>query len=274
MQNYSFLMSVYKKEKVEYLKLSIDSMLEQTIMPEQIVIVEDGELTESLSALLDEYKNKYSDVFTLVKYKENKGLGKALDIGMNYCRNDLIARMDSDDISLKNRCERQLKLFEDDNTLSIVSGNIAEFKENVENIVSIRTVPEYQDKIKKRMRTRSAFNHPAVMYKKSEVQRCGGYGDLKRKQDHDLFSRMMNNGCKAYNIQDIILYFRADDNNHKRRKSWINCKSYIIAQWNIFKRHECNIGELIYVVMAQCFFKIAPLKLIEIVTHKFLRKEI
>lgn len=274
MQRYSFLMSVYMKEKAAYLKLSIDSMLGQTIMPDQIVIVEDGELPKQLSDMLDEYYDKYPGIFTLVKYKENKGLGKALDIGMNYCRNNLVARMDSDDISLKNRCERQLKLFENDNSLSIVSGNIAEFKENIENIVSIRTVPEYQDKIKKRMRTRSAFNHPAVMYKKTEVLRCGGYGNLKRKQDHDLFSRMMNNGCRAYNIQDVILYFRADDNNHKRRKSWINCKSYIIAQWNIYKRRECNIWELIYVVLAQCFFKIAPLKIIEIVTHKFLRKEI
>lgn len=273
MDRYSVLMSVYIKENSKYFDISIKSMVEQTIKPEQIVIVEDGELTEELYNVVEKYRKRYPEMFTVVSYKVNKGLGKALDIGLKNCRNDLVARMDSDDISVKDRCERELMLFENDKDLSIVSGNVAEFVDEVDNIISIRNVPEYQEKIKKRMRTRSAFNHPAVMYRKSEVERCGGYGKLKRKQDHDLFSRMMNRGCKAYNIQDIILYFRADENNLKRRKSWVNCKSYIIAQWNIFKRHECNCWELLYVICAQLFFRIAPTRTIAFVTRKFLRRE-
>ena len=133
---------------------------------------------------------------------------------------------------------------------------------------------EKQSEIKKQMRTRSAFNHPAVMYKKSAVVRCGGYGVLKRKQDHDLFSRMMNMGCKAYNIQEVLLLFRADNNNTKRRKSLENCKSYVIAQWNILKRGHCSIGDFVYVVFAQMFFLLAPIKMINYISRKYLRKEI
>lgn len=271
MQNYSVLMSVYYKEKAEYLELAIESMLNQTVPPEQFVIVEDGVLTDELNQQIDRYKNSYPLIFTIVKLKDNKGLGVALDEGIKYCRNELIARMDSDDISKPNRCEQQLNLFCNNLKLSIVSGNIDEFIDNPHNIVATRGVPEKQNDIKKQMRTRSAFNHPAVMYKKSEVIRCGGYGKLKRKQDHDLFSRMVNMGCGAYNIQDSILLFRANRDSIKRKKSLDNCKSYVLAQWNILKRGHCTVGDFVYVTCAQIFIAIAPIPIIDYLTKKYLR---
>ena len=274
MPDYSVLMSVYHKEKPEYLIEAIESMLKQTIPPEQFVIVEDGPLTDELNDVIDKYKNEQKELFTIIKLKENKGLGVALDKGINACRNELIARMDSDDISIKSRCERQLELFEKDSELAIISGNINEFIDSPSNVISMRSVPEKQNDIKRQMRTRSAFNHPAVMYKKTEVIRCGGYGKLKRKQDHDLFSRMINMGCKAYNIQDVILLFRADKNNLKRRKSYVNCKSYVVAQWNILRRGHCSIVDFIYVVLAQMFFYVAPIGIIDFVTKKYLRQKL
>ena len=266
-------MSVYYKEKAEYLIDAIESMLNQTVPPEQFVIVEDGPLTNELSEVINKYKKGRETLFTIVNLTENQGLGVALDEGIKVCRNELIARMDSDDISVHNRCEKQLELFQKEPELDIVSGNINEFIDDISNVVSSRCVPEKQNEIKKQMRTRSAFNHPAVMYKKSEVVRCGGYGVLKRKQDHDLFSRMINMGCKSYNIQDTLLLFRADNNNTKRRKSLENCKSYVIAQWNILKRGHCSIGDFSYVVAAQFFFFIAPTSLVDFVTKKYLRQK-
>lgn len=267
-------MSVYYKEKAEYLIDAIESMLNQTVPPEQFVIVEDGPLTSELSNVINKYKKEKESLFTIIRLIENSGLGIALDEGIKVCRNELIARMDSDDISIANRCEKQLELFQKDSELDIVSGNINEFLDDIGNVVSSRCVPEKQSEIKKQMRTRSAFNHPAVMYKKSAVVRCGGYGVLKRKQDHDLFSRMMNMGCKAYNIQDIVLLFRANRNNIKRRKSLENCKSYVIAQWNILKRGHCSIVDFVYVVLAQVFFYVAPYKMIDYVTKKYLREKL
>ena len=270
-EKYSFLMSVYDKESPENLYKSIESMLCQSIMPDQIVIVEDGVINSKLQEIIYFFSKK-EDIFTIVKLEKNVGLGKALDIGLTYCRNDLVARMDSDDISVSDRCEKQLSIFRDSQDMSIISGNVNEFIGNPENIVSSRIVPEKQEDIVKRMRTRSAFNHPAVMYRKSEVLRCGGYGTLKRKQDHDLFSRMMNSGCKAYNIQDPILLFRADDNNLMRRKSWINCSSYIIAQWHILCRGHCFLRDFIFVLLAQLFFFLAPTQSVRYISDKYLRK--
>ena len=272
--NYSVLMSVYDKEKPEYLRQAIDSILDQTYKTDQFVIVEDGRLNDALYKVLDHYTTEYPELICRLPLEHNYGLGIALDRGLEICRNNLVARMDSDDISVKDRCEKQMKLFSDNPSLSIVSGCIAEFVDDVSNVVSIRNVPERHEAIRRQMRTRSAFNHPAVMYKKSEVILSGGYGKLKRKQDHDLFSRMMNNGCRAYNIQDVILYFRADKENLRRRKSWTNCNSYMKAQWNMFRRHECSLKDLLYVDFAQLFFFIAPCSLVEMVTRNHLRDQI
>lgn len=270
-EKYSFLMSVYNKETPENLRASIESMLFQTVLPDQIVIVEDGIINDKLKEVVDDFVQK-NNIFTIVQLDKNYGLGKALDIGINYCRNDLVARMDSDDISLAERCEKQLAIFRDMPDMSIISGNIDEFIGSPKNIVSSRIVPEKQEDIVKRMRTRSAFNHPAVMYRKSEVLRCGGYGKLKRKQDHDLFSRMMNSGCNAYNIQEPILLFRADGNNLRRRKSWVNCSSYIIAQWHILCRGHCFVRDFIFVLAAQMFFLFAPNSIVKYISDNLLRK--
>lgn len=147
--NYSVLMSVYYKENPQYLKQAIDSMLNQTLKPEQFVIVEDGKLNDFLHKMVMLYKEKYSDLFTVIELKVNVGLGMALDIGLQHCRNELVARMDSDDISLPERCEKQVKLFESDENLVIVGSNIDEFWDNPTEIKCSRVVPSEHDKLLK-----------------------------------------------------------------------------------------------------------------------------
>lgn len=269
---YSVLMSVYYKEKPEYLKLSIDSMLSQSLIPDQIVIVKDGILTKELDSVIDEYAATNENVFTIVSLQENIGLGKALDEGLKYCRNDLVARMDSDDISLPNRCELQVQSYVDDPELSIIGTMIDEFYDNPNNIASSRTVPVNHKDIARFIKRRSPFNHPSVMFKKSDVIRCGGYGNLRRKQDLDLFSRMINNGCKSANINESLLLFRSNEDNFKRRKSWSYCKSYIDVEYAIWKRGHCSIIDLIFVVFGQMTMYFSPMWLLKWLSNTFLRK--
>lgn len=271
--NYSVLMSVYCKEKSEYLKTAIESMLTQTVPPEQFVLVEDGRLTDELNKVIDGYEVAQPKLFTVLRNKSNKGLGLALDEGMRICRNELVARMDSDDISMPDRCEKELQVFAQYPNLDIISGAINEFQGDKSNVVSVRRVPEHQEAIKKQMRRRSAFNHPAVMYKKSSVTRCGGYGGSARKEDHDLFSRMMNMGCQAYNIQEPILWYRVGNDNIKRRKSWKNVSSYIQIMWINLKRGYCSVGDFLFVTAAQIFYFIAPVWMIDKLLKIFYREE-
>lgn len=269
---YSVLMSVYKKERPEYLKEAIKSMLCQTIKPEQFVIVLDGTLNDDLQNVIDDYKAENMQLFTIVPLKENVGLGRALDIGLKKCRNELVARMDSDDISLPKRCEKELQLFERDPELVIVGTNIDEFWDDPSDIKCSRVVPSEPEEIKKRIGRIQPFNHPTVMYKKSEVIRCGGYGKMRRKQDRDLFSRMINMGCKARNINESLLLFRSNADNYKRRKSWSYCKSTIDVTYTIWKRGHCSFGDLAYVIIGQMVLFAAPMPVMKLISDNVLRK--
>lgn len=270
---YSVLMSVYYKEKPEYLRASLNSMLTQTLFPDQIVLVKDGKLTEQLNNLIKEYVDDNEDLFTVVELEENIGLGKALDHGLKYCRNELVARMDTDDISLPTRCEIQIKEFNEKPDLSLNGTMIDEFYDTPDNIVSSRIVPTEHEEIKKFIRRRSPFNHPTVMFKKSEVIRCGGYGLLRRKQDLDLFSRMINNGCKSSNINQSLLLFRSNKDNFKRRKSWSYCKSYIDVSFAIWRRGHCSIGDFMFVSIGQIVMFVAPMWLLKYLSNNYLRKK-
>ena len=266
-QKYSVLMSLYKKEKPEYLRLAIDSMINQTVPPDEIVIVEDGPLTDELYAVLDEYPMLHR-----VKNETNLGLGLALNVGLKKCRNELVARMDTDDCSKPERCEKQLLRFSEKPYLAIVGSHIDEFVGDVSNVISQRVVPTTTKEIYDYAKRRSAFNHPAVMYSKTAVLDAGGYADLKRNQDVDLFGRMQFLGYKAENIDEALLWFRSSDELAKRRKSWQNTWSYIATIRKFWKMGYSSFVDYAMVGIAQTGMYLIPVKLQNFVYRKFLRK--
>ncbi len=273
MENYSILMSVYRKDTAEHLRQSIESMLNQTVACEQFVVVQDGPLGDDLVAVINQYASAQPEVFTVVPLEENIGLGKALDVGLGYCRNDLVARMDADDISLPERCEKLIALFESEPRLGIAGTNIDEFYDDPTNVVSSRVVPSDYEGIRKFIRRRSPFNHPSVMFRKSEVIRCGGYGKMRRKQDHDLFARMLGMGVYALNVNESLLLFRADEGNYKRRKSWEYCSSYIAVQKENYKRGYCSLWDLIVGATGQLVMFLTPLFIMKFLSDHLLRKK-
>lgn len=271
--NYSVLMSIYYNEQPEYFRASIESMLAQTVIPEQIVIVEDGKLTTELDEIIEEYNSEYPNIFTAVPLNENVGLGLALNEGLKKCRNELVARMDTDDISMESRCELQVNEFLKDNELSIVGSIINEFDNDPKNILSSRVVPLKSDDILKFSKRRNPFNHPTVMYKKSEVLKLGGYGDYRRNQDLDLFVRMLNKGHKAMNLNEGLVLFRANEDNLKRRKSWEKCSSYIVMIYNFWRKGYSNLIDLIIVATSQILIYITPVWFLKWISNRFLRRE-
>lgn len=265
-------MSVYAKDKPENLDLAITSMLNQTILPEQFVIVVDGDVPDEIKSIIIKYTNRYKSIFTIVPLAVNGGLGNALNEGLKFCRNDLVARMDADDISLPTRCEKELQMFEKDSMLSICGCNIDEFYENPDNIMNSRVVPETYEEIKKFMKRRQPFNHPTVMYKRSKVIASGGYKKLKRKEDFDLFSRMLSNGCRAANIGEVLYLYRANEDNYARRRSWQNFKCAVYVYGLHFKRQGCSLADYVMVCSAEFAFMILPCKVMKKLSDKLLRK--
>lgn len=268
MRKYSVLMSLYKKENPEYLRVAINSMITQTVKPDEIVIVEDGPLTNELYAVLDEF----AEYITRVKNEKNMGLGLALNTGLKVCRNELVARMDTDDISKPNRCEKQLELFSQKPQLAIVGAWVDEFSKTPDKVVSTRVVPTSSEDIYNFAKRRSAFNHPVVMYRKSKVLECNGYSNLRRNQDVDLFGRMLYAGCIAENIGEALLFFRSNDDLAKRRKSWENTKSYIDTIKKFWKIGYSGFWDFVIVAVAQTVMFIMPVRLQHWLYKKFLRK--
>ena len=272
MEKYSVLMSLYYKENPGYLRDALNSMISQTVKPDEIVLVEDGPLTDELYAVINEFQIRYPNLFHIIKNKKNLGLGVALNIGLRECRNELVARMDTDDISKPYRCEKQLERFHEKPELAIVGSHVDEFIESPSNIISSRRVPLNTDEIYQFAKRRSAFNHPVVMYRKSKVLEQGGYADLRRNQDVDLFGRMLYAGCKAENIDESLLWFRVSDDLAKRRKSWENTKSYIETIKKFWEIGYSSFLDYVIVTIAQTLTFLMPFKIQTWIYKKFLRK--
>lgn len=247
LSKYSVVMAVYRKDKPEYLKEAIRSMLNQTYACEQFVIVMDGPVSRKSENVISDFKSAQPGLFTIIKLKENGGLGNALNCGIAACRNELIARMDSDDISYPDRCEKQIKEFQKNSRLSIVGTQIYEFESDKKNIVSARIVPADFEGIKKFARRRSPFNHMTVMYRKSVVLSFGGYASFYRKEDLELFVKMVHNGVYSINLDEILVLARAGNDHLKRRRNWMNCKEYIDIMYNFYKKGYLKTNDMLYV---------------------------
>lgn len=272
-KKYSVLMSVYKNDKIDYLCLAIESMLKQTVFPDQFVIVEDGPVPKEIDDAIINYSKSYSNLFSIVRLEKNGGLGNALNQGLKVCRNELIARMDADDISKTNRCELQLSTFSNNPNLGILGAQIDEFINDTTNVISKRIVPTKYEDILKFARRRSPFNHPTVMYRKSVIEQLGGYIAYGRKEDLDLFIRALNEGVYAQNTLESLLYYRTSNDNLQRRRSWVNCKEYIQIMNGFRKKGYINIFDYAYVFMGQMFMYLVPNKITQAISNKFLRKQ-
>lgn len=233
-QKYSVLMSVYYKENPIYFRESIESVLNQTVRPDEFVIVCDGPLTEKLDEVIAEYSKREPNLFNIVRLSENVGLGMALNKGILECHNEIIARMDSDDISYKDRMERQLYVMENKKA-DIVSGTVNEFSDSIDNIISSRSLPETNEEIRKFARRRNPFNHPAIMYRKESVLKAGNYQRFDLFEDYYLWIRMLKSGSIGYNIKEPLLFMRAGEGMYMRRGGLkyasllIKFKSYLLT---------------------------------------------
>lgn len=260
-EKFSVLMSLYIKEKPEYARECFDSLLNQTVLADEWVIVEDGPLTDGLYDLLDEYENRCPGLIKRVPLKKNQGLGLALREGVLHCTYNLIARMDTDDISRKDRFEIQLSEFEKDPQLDICGSHILEFEDSTDNIVAKRTVPLTDSEIKKYQKRRDGFNHPTVMFKKSKVLEAGNYQSCPLMEDTYLWVNMFLHGAKAKNTDDFLLYFRVGENMFQRRGGWNYYKKYKQGRKMVYQTGYIGWWDYRYTLLVQFIVALMPNKL-------------
>jgi glycosyltransferase involved in cell wall biosynthesis len=257
MEKYSVLTTVYAKENPEFLRQSLDSMLNQTEPPSEYVIVKDGPLPKCLEAVLTEYNGKYP-IFKIIGLEVNSGLGVACEKGMEVCSYDLVARLDSDDISLPTRCEKQLAALVKEDDLAVVGSDLYEFEDNPDKITAIKKMPTEPNEIFRFGKRRNPFNHSSIMMRKSIVQANGGYSPMRRSQDLELFTRLLYKGCKCRNIGEPLVLFRTGSARVNRKKNWTNLKHDISVYKRNYQEHYMSLCDYLYVVIRQFIFFLMP----------------
>lgn len=259
MEDYSILMSVYNKDNPAFVRESIVSMLNQTVPSNDFVIVEDGPLSQELYSVLDDYSEKNSCIHR-IKNTSNKGLAYSLNRGLKKCRNRLVARMDSDDISSPRRCEMQLKRFEEKSDLIIVGLDMSEFEDSLENIVAFKKMPKNYEEIKQYAHRRSPFNHPSVMYDgRTILGRFGGYNEKNyRAEDFELFTSVVFSNCYCENIPGELFYYRTDLSQISRRFNRTSFKSVVSTELKNYQKGFVSFFDFFYVFSAQLFGLVCP----------------
>ncbi len=270
---FSVLLSIYYKEKPEYFRECMESIYSQTVLPDEIVLVEDGRLTDELYEAIRDYECRPSEInFVTVKLEKNSGLGLALAEGIKHCSNELVARMDTDDICVSDRFERQLNAFSENPGLDIIGGYISEFSDDMHNnIISERTVPLGNYVIKQYQRKRDAFNHMTVMYKRSAVLAAGNYQDCLLMEDSLLWANMIRNHCRMANIGETLVYARTGDNMLKRRGGFDYFLKYKAGRKRILKTGTISAADYFVTVAAQFVVCMMPLWMRSLVFKKILR---
>ncbi|VUX67171.1 sugar transferase [Blautia wexlerae] len=273
--SFSVAMSVYKSDNPDFFDRALSSITdEQTIIPNEIVLVVDGPVSNEINNVINKYEKKY-EIFNVIRLEQNGGLGNALKIAVKNATHELIARMDSDDVSVSTRFEEQLKYFEINPGIDIVGGDITEFIGEENNIVGKRSVPVSNDSIREYMKTRCAMNHVSVMYKKKSVESAGGYQDWFWNEDYYLWIRMWLNGAVFANTGSVLVNVRVGEEMYQRRGGSKYFESEKGLQDYMLKNKMINHSTYIKNVAKRLIIqKLMPNKLRGWVFRTFARKKV
>lgn len=270
--DFSVSMCVYKGDNPEFFKEAVDSILAQTVLPTEIVLVEDGPVTDEMENIIKAYEKM--PIFRVVRCPQNKGHGEARRISMEHCRYDLIALMDADDISLEDRFEKQLACFDQMPELSVVGGYIAEFVGNQENVVGKREVPQSDREIKDYLKKRCPMNQVTVMFKKKDIEEVGGYLDWFCEEDYYLWARLFLANKMFYNVPETLVNVRVGDEMYQRRGGWRYFKSEAKFQKYLLSNKIIGVLQYMYnVAVRLCVQVLMPNRLRGFVYKKLARKK-
>ena len=257
----SVLMSVYEKDSPEHLRLALRSIYEdQTRKPDEIVVVFDGPLPQALLDVLHEFSSagRKKEIVRYLPQEKNAGLGRALQIGQEYCTGDYIFRMDADDISAPTRFERQLA-FLSSNPVDVLGTDTAEFRESPEEEKRICRFPATHEEILRLARRRNPINHMSVCIRRQALLQCGGYQPLPLLENYYLWLRMMQAGCRFANLNEPLVYVRVGNGFYQRRSAarqvqgWRFLQDYMLSHGMITRtRRRLNM------IIVRVFVSIPP----------------
>jgi glycosyltransferase involved in cell wall biosynthesis len=270
--SYSVLLPVYKNDSPEPLIRAIDSMLRQTVSPDEIFIAIDGSIDENLKNILNNYISFYPEKFSISQSENNVGLAATLRRTVPLCRNEWIARMDADDYSLPNRIEKQFEILKKHPEVDVVGCNVDEFLETTDNIKSRVRLPEKPTDVLRFAKRRCPIRHPTLLLKKSDIISVGNYdAAMVRQEDYDLIVRFLQSGRQVYNIQEPLVLMGVNKDFYKRRGGFKFLCLIWRAKLKFLKSGFLCFHEFLLSFLAQASVCLLPNFIREMIYNKFLR---
>ncbi|MEJ5071357.1 glycosyltransferase [Enterobacter ludwigii] len=266
---FSVLLSLYYKETPAFLEACFESINNQTLKASEVVLVIDGQIGTELEETVDKWTRILP--LRLLRLPVNVGLGEALNKGLSVCSNEIVFRMDTDDICCIDRFSMQAEAFTIDEELTLVGGHIDEYDENMNVFLGERRVPVGYEYIKRKVLFRSPFNHMTVAFKKSAVRQVGGYKHHLHMEDYNLWLRIIAAGYKVNNLDKVLVKARTGSSMLHRRKGM----SYVKSEFILFKLKYAlklqNYYNGFLVFVARSFPRVLPVSLLRVI-YKMLRK--
>lgn len=207
------LMSVYNGAR--YLEIAIKSILEQTFRDFDFLIIDDASVDET-SSILARFSQQDSRI-KIITNEENYGLAYSLNRGIEAATTTWIARMDADDIAIRDRLEKQMKYLAENPQTDILGGYALDINESGE-ILGERKVPTDHNNIVKFIWTNPLI-HPTVLFRRSAILKIGSYSDKTRQripEDYHLWFRACAAGLRFANLPEPLIYYRFSEQNFVR----------------------------------------------------------
>lgn len=268
---FSVLLPIYIEDQQSCVKECINSLLNQTLPANEIVIVKDGKLLDDTEKLLNDFYSRNQKIIKIYSFDEHKGLGLALRDGVLLCKYPYIARMDADDVCVKDRFEKQIKYLET-NDIDVLGGWIEEYNEKMTETIGIRKVPSEERDIIKKGKYRSPFNHPTVIFRKQKIIEVGNYENAFI-EDYILWGKLLTNNAKVHNLDEILVKCRVNDNSYKRRSGKKYIFDVIYMEKKLLKMKYINIFQYVYNLIIRIIVSCFPINFIKIIYRKLLRKK-
>lgn len=273
---FSVLISVYHKEQPGHFNKALASIIDQSLPPSEIVLVIDGPVSVELETVVSHFTSLHPSLFKVIRLPVNQGLGNALKTGVLNCQYELVARMDSDDIALYNRFEKQIDFLRTHESISVVGSNVEEFDIVPGDLKIYKQLPECGIPLLRYAKHRNPLNHPSIVFRKQAVIEAGNYqGDILLFEDYMLYIRMLLKGNEFYNIQDNLIYFRIGNRreNIKRRRGWHYLKKEISFLLYANQLKYISHWELSKAILAKPVVRLLPLPVVLWLYKNFLRKK-
>lgn len=256
--SFSVLLPTYSGDEPIGLSEALESVVTQTCSPDEILIVMDGDLTQELEAVVEEYVTEYPNMVEPLMLSERCRLGTALRRGVEAASNELIARQDADDLSVPDRFERQISFLDANPEVDVVGGSVEEFDENMSRTIGKREVPTTHDEIRRMARFRCPMNHMTVVFRRKSVLDAGNYRDTDPMEDYDLWIRMLMNGARFANLPEVLSKVRAGTEMYHRRGGWEYARQEISFQREFHRKNFISTPVFLFNVITRTTLRLIP----------------